>query len=203
MARPRAFDEDQVLHAVREQFWTAGYAATSLSDLMQVSGLGKGSLYAAFGDKHQLFLRVLQDYTEANHNQMRTVLQDTPRAIDALRSVIEAPIQDGPGDSVPRRGCLMANSTCELGLADPDVLTHAHQTYETSTAMIAECIVRAQEERTLPSGTDPIVLARAILAAQQGIMFMSRTGLDSATLTATARELTAHLIPADSGPQDE
>ena len=54
MARPRGFDEKQVLNAVRDQFWNAGYAATSLEDLMRVSGLGKGSLYAAFGDKRRL-----------------------------------------------------------------------------------------------------------------------------------------------------
>jgi TetR/AcrR family transcriptional repressor of nem operon len=203
MARPRAFDEDQVLHAVREQFWTAGYAATSLSDLMRVSGLGKGSLYAAFGDKHQLFLRVLRDYTETNHNQMRTVLQETPRAIDALRSVIEAPIPVDTGDNDVRRGCLMANSTCELGLADPDVLTHAHQTYETSTAMIAECIVRAQQEHDLLSEGDPVVLARTILTAQQGIVFMSRTGMDTETLTTTAKEMSTHLIPGTGGTTEE
>jgi TetR/AcrR family transcriptional repressor of nem operon len=63
MARPRQFDEERVLRAVRDQFWDAGYAATSLEDLMRVSGLGKGSPYAAFGDKHQLFLRALRSYT--------------------------------------------------------------------------------------------------------------------------------------------
>ena len=62
MARPRKFDEGAVVGAAREQFWDGGYAATSVDDLTAATGLGKGSLYGAFGDKHALFLRALDDY---------------------------------------------------------------------------------------------------------------------------------------------
>jgi AcrR family transcriptional regulator len=198
MARPRSFDEKQVLNAVRDQFWDAGYAATSLEDLMRVSGLGKGSLYAAFGDKRQLFLRALRSYTDDSHARLREALTEAPRALDALRMLLEAPIDD-PTDAGTRRGCLMANSTSELGGADPEVLAHAHRTYETSTALIADCVARAQREGDLSAEADPIALARALLAAQQGILFMSRTGLDTAALTATARSLAARLLPDHSG----
>ncbi|MGW1680617.1 TetR/AcrR family transcriptional regulator [Saccharopolyspora sp. NPDC002376] len=198
MARPRAFDEKQVLNAVRDQFWNAGYAATSLEDLMRVSGLGKGSLYAAFGDKRQLFLRALRSYTDDSHGHLREALAEAPRALDALRMLLEAPIDDPTGAGT-RRGCMLANSTCELGHADPEVLIHAHRTYETSTALIADCVARAQREGDVPVGADPIALARALLAAQQGIVFMGRTGLGTATLTATARSLAAQLLPDHSG----
>ncbi|WP_246619150.1 TetR/AcrR family transcriptional regulator [Streptomyces javensis] len=198
MARPRSFDEKQVLNAVRDQFWDAGYAATSLEDLMRVSGLGKGSLYAAFGDKRQLFLRALHSYTEDSHSRLREALAEAPRALDALRMLLEAPIDEPTGVGT-RRGCLMANSTCELGNADPEVLDHARRTYETSTALIGDCVARAQREGDLPAGADPIALARALLAAQQGLVFMSRTGMDTATLTATARSLAAQLLPDHSG----
>ncbi|MFD2467628.1 TetR/AcrR family transcriptional regulator [Amycolatopsis silviterrae] len=191
MARPRTFDEKQVLHAVRDQFWDAGYAATSLEDLMRVSGLGKGSLYAAFGDKHQLFLRALHSYTDDSHAALQQALTEPPRALDALRMLLEAPIDSAD----PRRGCLLANSTSELGNADPEVLEHAHRAYEKSTALIGECVARAQREGDLPAEADPIAVARALLAAQQGLVFMSRTGLDQTTLTATARALAAQLLP--------
>lgn len=194
MARPREFDETRVLNAVRDQFWGAGYAATSLDDLTQASGLGKGSLYAAFGDKHQLFLRALHRYTESNHEQLRTTLTETPRAVDALRMLLE-PLSEGGA----QHGCLLANSTCELGNADPEVLTYAHNAYETSTALIRDCVARAQHEGDLPAESDPLALARALLAAQQGIVFMGRTGMDRATLTATARSLADQLLPRHSG----
>ncbi|MEU8663335.1 TetR/AcrR family transcriptional regulator [Actinoplanes philippinensis] len=202
MPRPRGFDEKQVLGAVRDQFWEAGYAATSLEDLMRVSGLGKGSLYAAFGDKRQLFLRVLRDYTDDNQGHLRESLTSAPRALDALRLLLAAPTED-PNSAGPRRGCLLANSTYELGNADPDVLDHAHRTYETSTALIGDCVARAQREGDVPADVDPISLARALLSAQQGLLFMSRTGLDAAGLIAAARALEDRLLPGlgDGGRQ--
>lgn len=194
MARPRQFDEDQVLRAVRDQFWDAGYAATSLEDLMRVSGLGKGSLYGAFGDKHQLFLRALREYTDTSGGYLREMLTSAPRAVDALRAFVLAPVSD-PGGSAAQRGCLMANSTCELATTDPDVLAEARRTYEATTTLVAQCVVRAQDEGDLSRDIDPVETARALLAAQQGLVFMGRTGLDIDTLTATARTLAAQFLP--------
>jgi TetR/AcrR family transcriptional regulator, transcriptional repressor for nem operon len=194
MARPRQFDEELVLRAVREQFWDAGYAATSLEDLMRVSGLGKGSLYAAFGDKHQLFLRALRSYNDANDSALRKKLESAPRGVDGLRAFVMAAVRDASG-AAAQRGCFMANSTCELAAADPELLAEARRTYEATTAAVAECVVRAQGEGDVPADGDPIETARALLAAQQGIVFMGRTGLDITTLTATARSLTAQLLP--------
>lgn len=194
MARPRGFNETQVIDAVMEQFWTFGYSATSLEDLMRVSGLGKGSLYAAFGDKHQLFLRALRSYVDRNHEQLRVVLARSPRAVDALRELLAAPIDGGTAFGA-RRGCLLANSTCELSTVDPEVLAVAHGAYEATTALIAESVSRAQDDGDVPAESDALALARALLAAQQGIVFMSRTGMDEATLIATARSLTSQLLP--------
>jgi AcrR family transcriptional regulator len=200
MGRPRQFDEQRVLSAIREQFWDAGYAATSLEDLMRVSGLGKGSLYAAFGDKHQLFLRALRSYTDAGASHLREKLAAAPRALDALRAFVTAAASD-PGGAAARRGCLMANSTSELAAADPVVLAEAGRHYETITALVTECVVRAQNEGDVPPGADPVETARALLAAQQGLVFMGRTGMDIGTLTATARSLAAQLLPGASASQ--
>ena len=62
MPRPRTFDESDVIAAARDEFWSRGYGATSVEDLTAATGLGKGSLYGAFGDKHALFIRALDDY---------------------------------------------------------------------------------------------------------------------------------------------
>jgi AcrR family transcriptional regulator len=194
MARPRQFDEEQVLRAVREQFWCAGYAATSLEDLMRVSGLGKGSLYAAFGDKHQLYLRALRSYNNANASALRNLLESAPRAVDGLRAFVMVPVRSSD-EGAARRGCFMANSTCELAAADPEVMAEARRTYEQMTAAIAESVVRAREEGDLPADTDAIQTSRVLLAAEQGIVFMGRTGLDMENLTATAQSLIDQLLP--------
>ncbi|MDQ1500994.1 MAG: TetR/AcrR family transcriptional regulator, transcriptional repressor for nem operon, partial [Actinomycetota bacterium] len=75
MARPRGFDERQVLQAARDEFWSCGYAATSIDDVAAATGLGKGSLYGAFGDKHALFLRVFDDYCTDTVNAVRGALE--------------------------------------------------------------------------------------------------------------------------------
>lgn len=204
MARPRQFDEDAVLCAVRDQFWDAGYAATSLQDLMRVSGLGKGSLYAAFGDKHQLFLRVLRRYVASLDHSVRGSIDSAPRAVDALRSFVQMPVGD-PAGRAARRGCLLANSTTELASADPVVAAEARRAYEGITAALTEGVRRAQVEGDVSASVDPVGVARALLAAQQGLTFMGRAGTDVETLAATARSLTTRLLPtvADRGDGKE
>lgn len=194
MARPRQFDEEAVLRAVRDQFWDAGYAATSLQDLMRVTGLGKGSLYAAFGDKHGLYLTVLRRYADDGDRAVRDAMSATPQAIDALRAYLTVPIGD-PDGVAAARGCMLANGTCELATADPDVRDTARRTYESITAALAACVQRARDEGDLAPGDSPTEAARALLAAQQGLVYMGRSGMDVGTLEATARALAEHLLP--------
>ena len=91
MVRPRQFDEETVLCAARDQFWDAGYAATSLQDLMRVTGLGKGSLYAAFGDKHELFLRVLRRYATSLDEAVRGSIDSKVGGCDAAPVDVSTP----------------------------------------------------------------------------------------------------------------
>ncbi len=153
---------------------------------MRVSGLGKGSLYAAFGDKHELFLRALRSYAEETHRRIRESITAAPRAIDGLRAIVMVPVAD-PTGAAARRGCLMANSTCELAGGDPEVRAVAHQNFATMTALLAEGVARAQLEGDLPADADPTALARAPLAALEGLTFLGRTGMDIDQLAATAR----------------
>lgn len=195
MARPRQFDEETVLSAVCDQFWDAGYTATSLQDLMRVTGLGKGSLYAAFGDKHELFLRVLRGYVASLDQAVRESVDAAPRAVEALRSFVMTPVGD-PAGRAARRGCLLANSTTELASTDPTVAAEAQRAYEGITTTLTEGVERAQAEGDLSASAEPVSVARALLAAQQGLTFMGRTGMDVETLAATADSLAAQLLPA-------
>jgi AcrR family transcriptional regulator len=193
MARPRQFDEATVLAAVRDQFWTAGYAATSLDDLLRVTGLGKGSLYAAFGDKRRLYLRVLGDYVEATHGALRDMLAGAPRAINGLRRYLTAPAAD-PSGAGARQGCFLANGTSEMAAADADVLSASRAAFEERTGIIAEAVARAQREGDFDAGTDPQRAARAIVAAQQGIVFMGRTGIEVTELRSVAETLADRVL---------
>lgn len=197
MARPRKFDEDRVVLAVRDEFWDKGYAATSLDDLLRVSGLGKGSLYGAFGDKHSLFLRALREYDDANLSVLRERLESAARGIDLVREFVLGPTAD-PTGAAARRGCLLANSNAELASSTPDVAAEARRTYDAITVILTAALERAQREGDLSTDVDPTETARAVLVAQLGLVALGRTGMDVDGLTAAAQSTLARLLPAQA-----
>src|SRR5437773_12260113 len=119
MARPRSFDERDVLRAAQDRFWSGGYAATSVEDVAAVTGLGKGSLYGAFGDKHQLFLRVFDEYCADMVRAVRAGL-DGPDATAYRRLQAQVlAVASSTGNDTQHRGCLLAKATAELAGSDP------------------------------------------------------------------------------------
>src|SRR5882757_1045981 len=114
MARPRSFDEASVLRAARDTFATTGYAATSIDEVAAATGLGKGSLYGAFGDKHQLFLRVFDGYcTDIGELVAQTLAGPDSEAFERLREHVFGVVTNTVADT-QGRGCLLARGTAEL-----------------------------------------------------------------------------------------
>lgn len=194
MPRPREFDEERVALAVRDEFWDKGYAATSMSDLLRVSGLGKGSLYGAFGDKQSLFLRVLRDYDDANLRTLRERLERAPRGLDLARQFVLDAAED-PTGAAARRGCLLANTTAELAASTPEVAAEARRTYDAITAILGEALDRARREGDLEPGVDTASCARALLALQLGLVALGRNGTPGGELRAAARSTLAVVLP--------
>lgn len=195
MPRPRQFDEERVLSSVQAAFWNNGYAGTSLEDLLAASGLGKGSLYGAFGDKQSLFLRVLREYDEANDRMLRAWLEQADRAVDVIRGFVTGPLRD-PGGAEARRGCLLANTAMELSVSTPEVATEARRSYAATTTLLAEAIRRAQREGDIASRVDPDETAHAVLAGQLGLLVLGRVGQGPTALSTMAETLLQGLLPA-------
>ena len=86
MARPREFDMNQALDAALNTFWTQGYEATSMTDLMEATGLHKGSLYKAFEDKHDLFMKSLTRYLDNAWTMSQATLTEAQKPLDGLRA---------------------------------------------------------------------------------------------------------------------
>lgn len=194
MPRPRQFEEEVVLAAVQAVFWDNGYAGTSLDDLVAASGLGKGSLYGAFGDKRSLFLRVLREYDEANDRMLRSWLEQADRAIDVIRGFVTGPVRD-PGGEQARRGCLLANTAMELSMSTAEVAAEARRSYAATTSMLVDAIRRAQREGDIALHVDSEDAARAVLAGQLGLIVLGRVGQDPAALSITAETLLNGLLP--------
>jgi TetR/AcrR family transcriptional repressor of nem operon len=191
MARPRTFDEADVVEAAREQFWTRGYSSTSVDDLTAATGLGKGSLYGAFGDKHSLFVRALDDYcTTAVARVSAQLRQPGVPAIDRLANHVQAIVGDVIADA-DGRGCMMAKSSAELGGADLDVDRIVGDSLRRWRSDLVDCLVEAQGDGAITAEADPQALATMLLGLLRGLEVLRKGGVKPAQLRAAGEQILA------------
>ncbi len=112
MPRVKTFDVDEALKRAMELFWEKGYESTSISDLTQHLGIGKGSFYATFKSKENLFNQCIESYTNSNFPFLDQALESESDYKQGLRKLLEAYIDELMNDH-KRKGCFMANS-CSL-----------------------------------------------------------------------------------------
>jgi TetR/AcrR family transcriptional repressor of nem operon len=186
MPRPRKFDEQAVLTAARAMFWRDGYAATSVQSLTDATGLGTQSLYGAFSSKHDLFIRILDDYCARQSAGLEAAITADPSPWRGLTSAVT--FEDGGRLDLPPQGCLMANSAAALSTQDEQVRTLARQAYSETLALFARQIAQAQESGEIDADVDPEQTARALIAVMQGIEFLHKSGIteDELRLAKTA-----------------
>jgi TetR/AcrR family transcriptional regulator, transcriptional repressor for nem operon len=197
MARPRAFDEAEVVQAARDQFWLHGFYGTSLDDLTEVTGLGRGSLYGAFTDKRTLFLRALDDYASAAMGQVFGDLRDPEkggrdRVVDHIRLITKLLTADTTG-----RGCLMAKSAAEMGATDKEVARRVRKWLAGYQRDIAEAIHAGQCDGDIDPDADPNELALLILALLRGAEALRKGGMPPRAIVAVAEQAIA-LLPRPS-----
>src|SRR5271167_2823004 len=118
--RPRGFDTEAAVERAMGVFWSRGYHATALPDLLRATKLSRGSLYAAFGDKHSLFLRALDRYTADALTRLDAELDPHSAPIASLRAYLAGYVERA-SDASGRRGCLVAATTLELAAHDAEV----------------------------------------------------------------------------------
>ena len=178
--RPREFDEKQVLRAAQDVFWSKGYAATSVDDLVAATGLGKGSLYGAFGAKHDLFLTVFDRYCSRMVASAQTLL-DGPDdgAFDRIAAYVRG---SATGSARPNRpnGCLLASATAELAESDPAVAQRSRDTFALIEDVLAAAFAQAQASGAVDAAADPRALARTVLAVTRGVVALGSSGMGEA-----------------------
>ena len=175
MARPRSFDKYEVVRTALDLFWSNGYAGTRASDVCAAVGLGKGSIYGAFGDKRQLFLEVLDDYGAKAIGDAHSALDGPDSgAFARLRSYM---VEDAALVAAnPPRGCLVAKATAELAGKDAAVTTNAHRTFYGIQAILRSTIEGAQRGHDIDPAADANQLAALLLAVLRGLEALGRAG---------------------------
>ncbi|SDF72518.1 TetR/AcrR family transcriptional regulator [Streptomyces griseoaurantiacus] len=195
MARPRSFDEREVLERAREQFWASGYAGTRMDDIARATGLGKGSLYGAFGDKGALFQRVFGDWCATVVEVAERFLAGGPdaEALDRIAAYVRLMAENTAADT-ERRGCLMAKGTAELAEQDPAVAARAATTMSALLALLRTEIAAAQRHGDIDPGADPERLAALLLTVVRGIEAVGKAGLAPETVR-TAADTALAVLP--------
>lgn len=174
MARPRSFDENEVLDRVTRTFWERGYANTSIADLEAASGLGRQSLYSAFGDKHALFLRALDRYGSRVAGTVSFC--DSKQAVkDQLRDILFSSVDFFTGGDAPGP-CLVVQALLEFDDQAPDVMARCRgNTAQLSDAVLA-LFHTAAARGELATGVDPESATTALMAQYFAIPVMARSG---------------------------
>lgn len=147
-----------------DAFWAKGFEATSMADLCNCTGLHKGSLYQAFGDKHALFMNALAHYAESEFQETTTVLKASNSPLENIRAVVNKICDDAGG----AKGCMMINSMVELAPHDPAVKKALQGFGELRMRTITEMIAKAQEAGEIKVKTEPHKLARQLMMTMAG-----------------------------------
>jgi TetR/AcrR family transcriptional repressor of nem operon len=178
--RPSIFDEEKVLDKATELFWTRGYEATSLDDLLAVMGMGKSSFYHAFGSKKELFEKVMDRFVNDTVHRLMIDLPVHPRPMERIREFFREIAEGGWG--VHKKGCFMGNTVVALTNTDRALGVRAVRRLERMEALFCQYIEAAQRSGELKSREDPAILARYLLTMWNGLNITRRVHPDQAAL---------------------
>ena len=185
MARPRSFDPDEALDLARDVFWQRGFQGTSLDDITAATGLAKPSLYAAFGDKNALFLKVLERYHERIVAHAEKVINEGPSARDAIHRWLTGfvPYCSGIKGS---RGCLSVNTSAD-GAAEQKEVRNGVEAFNRKLEELLRNRLRADRAQ-FAKGFDPDAAAHTIMAIYLGLMVLAKDAPDATRVRATLNQ---------------
>ncbi len=185
MAGVKQFNQEQVLDKAMEVFWQKGYEGTSVQDLTTATRLGRGSLYGAFGDKEQLFIKVLDRYAERFQAEIVEQLNN-PDPYQALEGMFEVMIKRMSNPSYPR-GCLNTNTSVGMSGKSEMIERKIAERLGGLESAIYEVLRKAQTETKLSSERDIRALARFLVAVSQGMAVLNKTFADPSVIRDVAK----------------
>ncbi|MFF4396709.1 TetR/AcrR family transcriptional regulator [Streptomyces sp. NPDC001480] len=193
MARTKEFDPDAALQSALELFWRQGYEATSMSDLVAHLGIGRASLYATFGSKHELYLKALDRYQQNCDAPLLRELSQPGPALPAVRAVVRRFASEAATEERRLSGCLVTNTAAELAPHDPAAARRVQHSWDQLETLLHSALLRAQAQGELAADRDPQTLARLLLVLMQGLRVVGKASPDPARVRDAAEQALALL----------
>ena len=172
----KQFDVDETLEKAGQAFWSRGYEATSMRDLLDAMGIQKGSFYNTYGSKHEVYLRSLEQYSNARLADFRQLTHGRT-AVEALRALFEAIYEDCVSPT-GHRGCMVINCALELAHDDAKAQAFVKQAIARHESLMGDLVRAGQEAGEIDRDLDPSATAKAMMSFVMGMRVYSRSGGD-------------------------
>ncbi len=195
--RPRQYDPEQALANAAESFWKGGYAGTSLDDLAASTGMNRPSLYAAFGDKRDLYLKTLERYRDEARRSTLALLEDDPPLRLFLKRFYDTALDLYRAGNDDARGCYTISTAATQAVNDPAVRAFLSDSIASTDAFLCKHIAKARDRGEIRTDADPAALAQLATATLHTLAVRSRAGVSRSKL----RALTASVIDLICGPE--
>ena len=180
--RPRAYDPEVALARATGSFWLAGYSGTSLDDLSAATGMNRPSLYAAFGDKRDLYLKALARYWELSRAVMQEALADDQTLREALQLVYRKALSSYLAGERGPRGCFAISTATTEALRDAKIRALLDEGFRTIDEAFETRIRFAKDHGELAKSADPAVLAMLASATLHTLAIRARAGASRSSL---------------------
>ncbi len=189
MGRPLQHDKQQVVTEAMKLFWSKGYTATSMAELLSATGLKSGSLYASFQSKQGLFLQALDHFAEVGLTNVKSVLTASDKEADNLYALFEFVIE---GQQF--QGCFLVNTLVELAPHDEAISERVKEHLNNVENAVALCLSRALCKQQLKDSVDIQAQAKQLMINIWGIRVMQRAGLDIQQKAALKQQYKSYLL---------
>ncbi|MDE0447764.1 MAG: TetR/AcrR family transcriptional regulator [Spirochaetaceae bacterium] len=183
MPRKKQFEVDAALTKAMREFWGRGYHPTSMQDLVDCMGIGRGSIYDTFGSKRGLFMRSLDRYIKLYASVFQDVLAKSTSPSESILNVFEHAIAAlVVGGS--RDGCFVINTAAELAAHDDEVAEVVTAMFRDTEQVFRALIEQGQELGEIPPTVDAVLTARSLLSLYIGLRILTRSNPDMSVLQA-------------------
>src|SRR5438445_2526870 len=181
MARNKEFDRDETLQKGMEVFWSRGYEAASIEDLVTHMGINRQSLYDTFGDKHRLYLLALDRYREVEGRRMFELLEQPGPVKESLRRLFKGVVERSLCDR-ERRGCFMGNATSELAGRCQETAARTCSNMAATEEAFYRALLRGTKQGEIRGVRDPRAVACFFYCMLQGLVLMAKARQDRKVL---------------------
>lgn len=185
--RPRAYEPEVALGKALDLFRRQGFAATSLDDLSDATGMNRPSLYSAFGDKRELYIKSYQRYRDDARASMTEIFREEMPLRQRLESIFACALNIYLSGETGPRGCFTVVTAASEAVGDPEIRAMVLDGLTELDKAFANCFRRAKEKGELPESVDPAVLAQLASATVHSIAIRSRARVSRKELEAIVK----------------